>query len=199
MDALFVFISASFLLALSPGPDNLFVLTQSAQHGKKAGVLITLGLCSGLIFHTVLVAFGLSLIMESSLAIIALKLFGAGYLLYLAFKALTATSKPLRSGPQLAAYALYRRGIIMNISNPKVSLFFLVFLPQFISPDAGSYVYQVFLLSGLFAMTGMTVFFCIAYAGGSLQERLANNPKIQILLNRIAGIIFILLAINLLL
>ena len=197
MDSYTVFILASLLLAITPGPDNLFVLTQSTLYGKKAGLLITLGLCTGLIFHTSIVAFGFAIILQSSWALTALKSFGACYLLYLAFKSLTATTATFKAPVQLSSFALYRRGIIMNSTNPKVSLFFLAFLPQFISIESGSHIAQVFILGVLFAVTGFCVFTCIAYAGESLQQRLANTPNVQLSLNRITGIVFIALAINL--
>ena len=116
MDSYSVFILASLLLAITPGPDNLFVLTQSALYGKKAGLLITLGLCTGLIFHTSLVAFGFAIIFQSSWALVALKSFGACYLFYLAFKSLTATIATFKAPVPLSNIALYRRGIIMNLS-----------------------------------------------------------------------------------
>ncbi|MBL4783681.1 MAG: LysE family translocator [Porticoccaceae bacterium] len=196
MDSLAVFVLASFLLALTPGPDNLFVLTQSAQHGKKVGILITLGLCTGLIFHTTLVALGLAILFKSSIALTLLKWLGACYLLFLAFKALTSTLRNMTESDQLSNVALYQRGIIMNVTNPKVSLFFLAFLPQFIPPDTASYSQQVFLLGSLFAVTALIVLFCIAYSGGALQELLKQSPAIQLSLNRIGGIVLILLAIN---
>jgi threonine/homoserine/homoserine lactone efflux protein len=197
MDSYTVFILASLLLAITPGPDNLFVLTQSALYGKKAGLLITLGLCTGLIFHTSVVAFGFAIILQSSWALVALKSLGACYLLYLAFKSLTATIATFKAPVPLSNIALYRRGIIMNSTNPKVSLFFLAFLPQFIFIESGSTINQVLILGGLFAVTGFCVFTCIAYAGDSLQQRLNNTPNVQLSLNRIAGIVFIALAINL--
>jgi len=196
MDSYSVFILASLLLAITPGTDNLFVLTQSALYGKKAGLLITFVVCTGLIFHNSLGAFGFAIIFQSSWALVALKSFGACYLFYLAFKSLTATNATFKAPVPLSNIALYRRGIIMNSTNPKVSLFFLAFLPQFIFIESGSYIIQVFILGGLFAVTGFCVFTCIAYAGDSLQQRLNKTPNVQISLNRIAGIVYIALAIN---
>lgn len=140
-NVLLAFFTTSVILALSPGPDNLFVLAQSAQNGRRAGLFVTLGLATGLIGHTVAVAYGLAAIVHSSaLAFTILKGVGAAYLLYLAWQALRAAALTGQGEP-VQAYsmgALYRRGIVMNLSNPKVSLFFMAFLPQFADPRYGS-------------------------------------------------------------
>src|SRR5688500_378660 len=139
--AVLTFLLASALLTIAPGPDNIFVMTQSALYGRKAGTLITLGLCTGLIVHTTLVALGVAAIfMVSTTAFVALKLAGAAYLLYLAWQLLRAAALPpdRRKPPALTPRQLYFRGILMNISNPKVAIFFLAFLPQFAEPEAGS-------------------------------------------------------------
>ena len=198
MDSYFIFVTASLLLALTPGPDNLFVLTQSALYGKKAGLLITLGLCTGLFFHSSLVAFGLALMLQSSWGMAAIKALGACYLLFLAFKSFTAIQTHTQKQTQLSNLALYQRGIIMNVTNPKVSLFFLAFLPQFTSPSMGSFFSQVYLLGSLFVLVTLCVFGGIAYTGSTIQQRLERSPKIQLILNKVAGTVFILLALNLL-
>ena len=126
-NVLLAFFSTSLILALSPGPDNLFVLAQSAQKGRVAGLFVTLGLATGLIGHTVAVALGLAAIVRaSSLAFGILTYAGAAYLLYLAWQAFRAGAvKGHKQEVQVLSRSnLYRRGIIMNLSNPKVSLFF---------------------------------------------------------------------------
>jgi threonine/homoserine/homoserine lactone efflux protein len=138
LDILSVFFAASFLLALAPGPDNLFVLTQAAIRGWRAGLAITAGLCTGLLVHTAAVAFGVAAIVQAStIAFAGLKLIGAAYLLYLAWQAFHAPAESLEltTGPAVPLFPLYCRGIIMNITNPKVSIFFLAFLPQFADPS----------------------------------------------------------------
>lgn len=199
MDALFVFIAASLLLALTPGPDNLFVLAQSALYGKKAGLIITLGLCTGLIFHTTLVALGVAVIFQASWALNALTVFGATYMLYLAFKMLTAPALSSSQPLNLSTSDLYKRGIIMNSTNPKVTLFFLAFLPQFINADSSTYMSQTLMLGSLFAITTLFVFGCISLAGGSLQTCVKRSPTIQLNLNRTAALVMVFLAISLLL
>jgi len=198
VDSYFTFVTASLLLALTPGPDNLFVLTQSALYGKKAGFLITLGLCTGLFFHTSLVAFGLALVLQSSWGMTAIKVVGACYLLFLAFKSFTAIQTHTQKQTQLSNHALYQRGIIMNVTNPKVSLFFLAFLPQFTYSSMGSFFSQVYLLGSLFILVTLCVFGGIAFTGDTIQQRLERSPKIQLILNKVAGTVFILLALNLL-
>jgi len=193
------FVIASFLLAITPGPDNIFVLTHSALYGKKSGIFITLGLCTGLVFHTTLVAFGVSTIVQSSeWAFGFLKLIGAIYLLYLAYNVLSIKTSIVKKATKVSAFALYKRGILMNTSNPKISLFFLAFLPQFTSPDTEAFFTQIYLLGSLFILITLFVFGSIAYASGTIQQRLENSPQIQPLLNKITAGVFILLAFNLL-
>ena len=200
VESLTAFVIASTLLGLAPGPDNLFVLTQSALYGRKAGILVTLGLCTGLILHTSIVALGVAAIFQTStLAFMLLKGFGALYLLYLALQAFKIKTIQLQNGqlPQLRNFQLYRRGIIMNISNPKVSIFFLAFLPQFTSPEAGAVIYQLFFLGAMFMLITLLVFGTIALLAGTLGTWLRHSPRTQIILNRIAGVVFASLAIKL--
>ncbi|PCI21248.1 MAG: threonine transporter RhtB [Piscirickettsiaceae bacterium] len=198
MDSLTIFIVASLLLAISPGPDNLFVLTQSALYGKKAGILITLGLCTGLAIHITMVALGVAVVFQATWALTALKVFGASYLTYLAYITLTDEPSTVKHSPPLTGSAYYKRGIIMCSTNPKVSLFFIAFLPQFIPTNTNSYISDVVILGSIFATIALLVFSGIAYAGGKLQKRLERSPRIQLSLNKIAAGVFFLLAINLL-
>jgi len=199
-ESIIAFILASALLSIAPGPDNIFVLTQSALYGKKSGVLVTLGLCTGLIVHTSAVALGVAAIFQTStVAFTVLKVVGAMYLAYLAWQAFQASVQNLDSpAPALRTNgALYRRGIIMNITNPKVTIFFLAFLPQFASPVHGALAPQIFLLGGLFILVALVIFSAIAFMAGSLGSWLNSSPKAQIYLNRIAGTVFIVLALKL--
>ena len=200
IESLVTFFAASVLLALAPGPDNIFVLTQSALHGQLAGLLVTLGLCTGLIVHTTAVAFGVAVIFQASaLAFTALKLCGAGYLLYLAWGAwrATATKISANSGVALSLGKLYRRGIIMNVTNPKVSIFFLAFLPQFADPGRGSLTLQMVLLRGVFILATKLIFGAIALLAGTLGSWLMRSDKAQIVMNRVASLVFVALALKL--
>lgn len=197
---LLMFFTTSILLGLSPGPDNLFVMTQSAQHGRKAGLLVTLGLCTGLLFHTAAVTFGLAALFKASAtAFTLLKFAGAGYLLYLSWQAFRAGTAggPAAAHEKLGAGCLYRRGIIMNISNPKVSIFFLAFLPQFADPAMGGLSWQLALLGGVFILATIIVFGLISILAGTLGERLRQSAFAQRVLNRAAAAIFAGLALKL--
>lgn len=195
-----VFFAASALLALAPGPDNLFVLTQSALHGPRAGLLVTLGLCTGLIGHTFAVTIGVAALFQTSaLAFTALKIVGACYLLYLAWGAFRAPAGPVQANAnvQLDAGRLYRRGIVMNLTNPKVSIFFLAFLPQFADPARGNLGLQLVMLGAIFMVAALLVFGAIALLAGSLGQWLNRSPRAQVIMNRVAGTIFVALALRL--
>lgn len=200
-EVLSVFVMASIALGFAPGPDNIFVLTQSAMHGRAAGLMVTLGLCSGLIFHTAAVALGVAAIFATSAtAFTILKMVGAAYLIYLAYKAFRAGASSISadSAPKTTAIKLYLRGVIMNITNPKVAIFFLAFLPQFADPTRGSVTLQIFMFGTIFIVTTILVFGGIAWFAGGLGERLAGSARAQKILNRVAGVVFVGLAARLL-
>jgi len=199
-DVAVTFFIASVILALVPGPDNIFVLTQSALHGKKAGLAVVFGLCTGLIFHSLAVAMGVAVIFKTSfLAFTLLKMAGAAYLIYLAWISFRASASKLESKEvkELSLGKLYCRGVIMNITNPKVSIFFLAFLPQFTDPERGSVAVQVFMLGGLFIISTIWVFGGVALLAGSLGQWLNRSDKAQLVLNKIAGVVFVGLAVKL--
>lgn len=199
-NTLIMFATASILLALAPGPDNLFVLTQSMLFGRSAGFKITLGLCTGLIFHTTLVSLGVAAIFQTSvIAFNALKYIGAAYLLYLAYGAFRASSSKLevKESVKLSSWNLYRRGIIMNITNPKVSIFFMAFLPQFTDPAKGSITLQMFLLGFIFILATIVIFGSISQLAGAAGRLLSKSAKVDRALNILAGSVFAGLAVKL--
>jgi len=194
------FFLASALLAIAPGPDNVFVLTQSALHGKLSGLVVVFGLCTGLLVHTAAVAFGVAVIFQAStLAFTLLKIIGTGYLLYLAWQIFRATPEQIRmqSDQHKSLGILYRRGIIMNVTNPKVSIFFLAFLPQFADPVRGPISLQMVALGGVFITATILVFGAIALIGGALGEWLNRSEKAQRVMNLAASTIFVGLALKL--
>lgn len=202
VDVLLVFLTASTALALAPGPDNIFVLTQSAVHGRVAGIIVTLGLMTGVMVHSALVAVGVAAIFQSSAAAFtALKLAGAGYLIFLAWKAFRAEATDIATtdAPARSLRKLYGTGVIMNITNPKVAIFFLAFLPQFADPARGSVTLQIFLFGVLFAASAFVIFGAVAWGAGFLGDWLARSPRAQSVLNRVAGVVFLGLAARLLL
>jgi threonine/homoserine/homoserine lactone efflux protein len=202
VETLLTFVLASTLLSLAPGPDNIFVLLQSALHGRKAGLMVTLGLCTGLLVHTALVAAGVAaLLLLNPVAFNGLKILGALYLVYLAIVAWQAASGSLSAGaqPELEGWQLYRRGIIMNLSNPKVGIFFLAFLPQFTAPEAGNIALQIIMLGSIFIYIAWAVFSAIALLADRLASWFRRTPGAHGALNRIAAVVFAALGIRLLL
>ena len=200
IETLVTFFTASILLGLAPGPDNIFVLTQSALRGRGAGLLVMLGLCTGLIVHTIAVALGVAIIFQTSaIAFSALKFIGAGYLIYLAWQAFRASAEKIEGEPDVIVnhWKLYCRGIIMNITNPKVSIFFLAFLPQFADPTRGPVAFQLLLLGGLFIIATILVFGGIALLAGTLGQWLNRSDRTQKILNKVAGTVFVGLALKL--
>ncbi len=199
-NTLALFITASVLLALAPGPDNIFVLTQSIIMGRGAGMIITLGLCTGLVAHTTIVALGVAALFQSSLiAFNVLKYIGAAYLLYLAWRAFFARGEgvDVEGKPLPGAWSLYRRGIFMNVTNPKVSLFFMAFLPQFADPLKGSMTLQLVLLGMLFIVVTLVVFGAIGLLAGAIGRWMARSERWEGVMNKIAGVVFAALALKL--
>lgn len=200
IDTLTLFFAASVALALAPGPDNIFVLTQSALHGRLSGFIVTLGLCTGLLVHTAAVSLGVAAIFQTSaLAFSALKAIGATYLLYLAWQAFRAgaTQFSAQGSAPLSRRKLYSRGILMNVTNPKVAIFFLAFLPQFANPANGSLALQMITLGAVFMLAALIVFGAIAWAAGFIGDWLKRSQRAQVVMNRCAGTIFAGLALRL--
>ena len=202
LETIGTFFIASLTLAIVPGPDNIFVVTHSVMRGREAGLAVVFGLCTGLLIHTTAVALGIAVIFQTSnWAFTALKTVGAAYLLYLAWQAVTAgaMSPNARDVHRPSFGWSYRRGIIMNITNPKVSLFFLAFLPQFLNPDPDSVSAQVALLGGLFILATILVFGSMALLADKVSTVLRRSAIFQKSLNCLAALIFVGLALHLLL
>lgn len=200
INTLLLFGSASILLALAPGPDNIFVLTQAALKGKLVGLVVTLGLCTGLIVHTSAVVLGVAALFQASaLAFNLLKFAGAAYLLYLAWGAFRAgaSTLPTEASLEIGLHRFYLRGIVMNVTNPKVSIFFLAFLPQFTKPENGSLPLQLITLGGIFILATLLVFGSISLLAGVLGQWLRRSQRAQHILNKTAGVVFAGLALKL--
>ena len=197
-EVIFPFLVVSIALCLAPGPDNLFVLAQSATHGRAAGLRVTAGLCTGLLFHTLAVVFGLAAIFQASaVAFTLVKIVGVGYLLFLAWKAFTARAQKLENPDRSSNGGFYRRGVIMNVTNPKVSIFFLAFLPQFVNPESGFVTIQIITLGLMFIVATIVVFGVIAFMGGALRDFLVRSPKAQSIMNKASGVVLAGLAFRL--
>ena len=206
IETLVAFFGVSVLLALTPGPDNIFVLLQSAQRGWRAGMCVVLGLCLGLVGHTAAVALGLAAVFAASgMAFTVLKVVGAAYLAWLAWGALRAPASVHEAPPGGAAAAggnggalrMVGRGVVMNLTNPKVLVFFLAFLPQFADPAQGGMARQIMLLGLVFMLATLLVFGAIACFSGAFGAILQRSARAQRLLNRVAGLVFLGLALRL--
>ncbi len=209
-DTTLTFFATAVLLALVPGPDNVFVLLHSAVHGRRAGLLVVLGLCTGLLGHTAAVALGLAAVFAASAsAFTVLKLLGAAYLVWLAWLSWRAPVGALGGNASggddadsaaqrpLSAAQTYGRGVLMNITNPKVAIFFLAFLPQFVNPVQGTVVGQILALGGIFIVATLLTFGAIAYFAAGVGQVFQRSLRAQRGLNRIASLVFVGLAVKL--
>jgi len=177
---LFYFLCASMALTISPGPDNIFVMTQGITRGRKPAIIAALGMCSGVSVHTTMAAFGISALLYSSIiAFNVVKYAGAAYLLYLAYKTLKERSSiHLAQAEELSPAAMFKRGFFMNVLNPKVAMFFLAFLPQFVIPGSDQVHLQMLLLGLVFMLQAVVIFSLIGYFAGSIGSFILARPKV---------------------
>ena len=199
LSILISFLGASIILCIMPGPDNLFVLAQSLTQSWKAGIYISLGLCTGLLVHISAAVLGISaIIYQSTLIFTIVKFAGAGYLIYLAWQSFLAKSEPfsISKHSKMAYWTLYKRGILMNVLNPKVSLFFLALLPQFVNPKAGHVSLQMFTLGIVFLVAAFILFCLFSIFASTLRKWLIGKPAVAKRLNKIQGVIFMLIGIK---
>jgi len=202
LQTLIIFFISSLLLGIMPGPDNIYVLSNSLLYGKKVGFSIVAGLCSGLIFHTCLVIFGVALLIKSNeFALIVLKFIGASYLLYLAWQIYKApiVNKLSSNSIKIDFKKVYFKGVLMNATNPKVTLFFLAFLPQFVQNNSPlSPNLQMLILAILFLLATIIVFGLVVIFASLFSERLKTSGKLQKLFNKVVALIFLAIALKLL-
>ncbi len=193
------FIAATALLAFAPGPDNIYVLIQSVTNGVKFGLATVLGLITGCLVHTSLVAFGVSaLINENETILFSLKIFGASYLLYLAYKVFKDKSNITLSSQDAikkSPIQLFKQGFIMNVLNPKVSIFFLAFFPGFLFSDSMETVNQFFILGFIFMGVSLVIFSLIAILAGTISNYLRQNSNTPAIMKWLQIIVFIGIAI----
>ena len=202
------FILAAILLNLTPGTDSMYIITRSISQGQTAGFYSVLGITSGILVHTLLAALGLSVLLANSpTAFMIVKYIGASYLCYLGLKMLlsknsiaNSLSKDERTidKQNVDSWQIYKQGVLTNTFNPKVALFFLAFFPQFIDAN---YAYGMlsFLMLGLtFATTGFIWCLCLAMLASKFSKKLRENPKVESMMNKISGVVFMGLGIKLL-
>lgn len=193
------FLGAAILISIMPGPDNLFVLAQSLTQSSKAGIYTTFGLCTGLLVHISAAVLGISaVIYQSTLIFTIVKFAGAGYLIYLAWQSFLAKNDPFKINKQnkMAYKDLYKKGILMNVLNPKVSLFFLALLPQFINPKAGHVSLQMFTLGIVFLVQAFILFCLFSIFASTLRKWLIGKPAVAKRLNKIQGVLFMLIGLK---
>lgn len=195
------FLITSFILTLTPGADTMYILGKSITLGKKAGILSALGSSTGGLVHCLLATLGLSVILaKSGIAFELVKYLGAAYLIFLGIKSLKAKSNKQHEFEKVDTQNNYRKlyisGILTNMLNPKVALFYLAFLPQFVDPN-NIQSSLPFLILGMTFLLLVTVWsLVIVLFASKLSDRIRKNHKIKVWLDRIAGGIFILLGIK---
>ena len=196
-----LFLVAGILLNFTPGPDTVYILGRSIAQGREAGIASALGISLGSIFHTCAAALGLSAILATSaLAFGTVKLIGSAYLIFLGAKMIFDRRKQLSLPANFRRHttlAAFRQGILTNIFNPKVALFFLAFLPQFIDPASNMKIAAFITLGLTFVTTGTIWCLILAWFASALSERLRNNETITQWLNRTAGALFVFLGVRL--
>ena len=201
-DQILSFLAAAVLITLSPGPDNLMVLGLGMSRGRRQGVSFGLGCALGCLSHTTLAVLGVSaLIAASSLAFTALKIAGGLYLLWLGVQALKSGGGAVagsEGGAPASLPRLFGRGLVANAVNPKVLVFFLAFLPQFVDSQRGQGGLQMALLGLLFTLQAALLFAAIGYFAGHVGRWLARTPRAALWLDRVAGAIFVSLGVRLL-
>ncbi len=196
-----LFVATGILLNLTPGPDTLYILGRSMAHGRRAGVASALGISVGSMFHTGAAALGLSAFLATSAwAFTFVKMAGGGYLIFLGVRALIERQHELSMPAHFKSRgvgAAFRQGILTNILNPKVALFFLAFLPQFIDAAAPSKTFAFVLLGLTFVMTGTTWCLILAWFSSAFSARLRESPTVAAWLNRAVGSLFVFLGLRL--
>ncbi|MEM9000212.1 MAG: LysE family translocator [Bacteroidota bacterium] len=202
-EILTAFVLTSSVLAISPGPDNIFVLTQSIAYGKRLGLATAFGFVGGCLVHTTLLAFGLSAVVKMNTVLFwAIKIFGACYLLFLTYKVYKSDAHieiiKVKNN-QTNALALFQKGFVMNVLNPKVTVFFLAFFPGFLFSDELGLVVQFYTLGLLFMLVTLVVFGSIALLAGSISQYIGNSPKTAIYLKWVQIIVFVGIALYLVL
>ncbi|ARI77160.1 LysE family translocator [Halobacillus mangrovi] len=193
------FLAVAIALTLMPGPDLLFVMTQSVIQDKWAGIFTAIGLCTGLLVHITAATIGISaLIYQSSVIFSIVKFAGVAYLFYLAWQAFRHSGSMIKSEsrPKRSRFSLFKKGIIMNVLNPKVSLFFLALLPQFVKQNAGNVTIQMLALGILFMVQAFIIFSIVSVFSEKLQQWLLQNEWFMKRINIVEAFLLTAIGIN---
>jgi threonine/homoserine/homoserine lactone efflux protein len=202
LENLYLFVLATLALSISPGPDNIYVLTQSLVHGAKSGIATTAGLISGCIVHTSLLAFGVSAIITASPALFyGIKAIGAAYLFFLAYKVFRSSSEislHQEDSDEKTYWKLFKTGVIMNLVNPKVMIFFLAFFPGFLWNTTEGTVGQFYLLGIVFMLVSFVVFSSVAILAGRISSYILKHKQVGVVLKWMQIIVFTGIAVYIL-
>jgi threonine/homoserine/homoserine lactone efflux protein len=195
-----LFITVSWALIIAPGPDMLYVITRGMAHGRRAGMLSALGVICGILVHTIAAALGLTLIFQTSaMAFLVVKYLGAAYLIYLGIKswrernvfALQTSSSPV------SARQLFWQGVLSNVFNPKIAIFFLAFLPQFVDKSSSQMTLQLVVLGLTFAFLGLLFLIVVGYSSGTIGSWITRRPHYARFIGRLSGGILVALGLRL--
>jgi threonine/homoserine/homoserine lactone efflux protein len=200
ISAILLFLGASVAVTVAPGPDNIFVITQGITKGRKAALLTAWGMISGISVHTTAAALGISaVIYSSSIAFQILKFAGAAYLFYLAVVTFRARKRDIELGGDErteTSFEMYKRGLLMNILNPKVGLFFLAFLPQFVNPMAVNKSWVMIQLGLIFMAQAFCIFSIIAYFTGQIGILIKKYSSMRAMLSTAAAGTFAIIGLK---
>jgi threonine/homoserine/homoserine lactone efflux protein len=197
-----VFLSTVILLNLSPGPDMVYIMSRTVAHGRSAGFGAALGVCTGALFHVSIAALGLAAILVASpLAFTVARYLGAAYLMYLGIQAFRSKGGLLRMDDDGTAsmtfFQAFKQGVLVDVLNPKVSLFFMAFLPQFVRPELGHVQMQTFGLGVLVILLSIPLEGSLVLVADKVSRVLRSNASYPLLLDRLLGVIFMGLGLNL--
>lgn len=196
-----LFFSASFLLWITPGPDTVYIITRTISQGRFAGLLSVLGISAGILAHTLFAAIGLSaLLTTSALAFSAVKLLGATYLIYLGIQAWRSHRKlaESKSAPAQRGSLLFYQGFLTNLLNPKIAIFFLAFLPQFVAPESNNSASIFLFLGGIFVLGGTLWCLVLVTFAASFTKAARSNARLSGVMGKVTGLVYIGLGLNLL-
>ena len=199
MQNISLFIVASFLLALTPGQDFIYIMIRSISQGVRAGFIAIAGLLLGVMFHTIAAATGVAaILLTSSYAFIVIKILGAMYLIYLGVQAFRQKGKQeiKKTDDKASDLKLFKEGMLSSTLNPKLALFFMAFLPQFVSHDTNAF-YNMLLLGLLFILVSLPVLFSVAILSAKFGNILTRNKKVSASIGKVSGIILIALGVRL--
>lgn len=201
LETLVVFLPVSLLLILAPGPDNILVLTRGITMGRRAAMISAAGASAGLVCHSLFAAAGLSAIVQQSSAAFAIvKYLGAAYLLFLGVRSLLSRGETVLTqagAPGIGPGRIFAHGVVSNVLNPKIAIFFLAYLPQFTSERSGQLAVELMMLGLLFAGLTWVIFTALAWFSGMVGDWVRQRPSMTRLIDRLTGIVFIGLGLRL--